>query len=166
MSLYDHCSTIYCGSHCSASDWYRGWSLPPANEFWGKLIFLQACVIPSVQRRGGLHPGEGVCIQESGVCIQGGSASRGGSASSGGSASRGDLHPEDLGSPSSISDITKYGQQAGSHASYWNAFLFLVLTFWQAAAKDAVPTILGISSLTFFSCLYRLIYCTMRHWLT
>ena len=73
--------------------------LPPANKVWGKVIFSQACVIPSVHRVRGvvvggwgfnwgerkhpggsasrsgrdLHPGVG------GVCIQGweGSASRG-----------------------------------------------------------------------------------------
>ena len=32
--------------------------LPPANEVWGKVIFSQACVIPSVRgvRRGSAHP--------------------------------------------------------------------------------------------------------------
>ena len=34
--------------------------LPSANEVWGKVIFSQTCVIPSVLREGGLHPREGV----------------------------------------------------------------------------------------------------------
>ena len=45
--------------------------LPPANKIWGKVIFLQACVINSVHWQG-LHPRGGVCIQG------GGSASLGG----------------------------------------------------------------------------------------
>ena len=72
--------------------------LPPANKVWGKLIFSQACVIPSVlssvhgkgavavrwlpsrHHRSYDWGGGGVCIQGEGgegVCIQGeGAASR------------------------------------------------------------------------------------------
>ena len=78
-------------------------SLPPANEVWGKVIFSQACVIPSVHRwEVGFpacitdHMTGGVCIQR-GICIQGVGQT-----------------PQHYG----IWSIS------GRHASYWNAFLF------------------------------------------
>ena len=54
----------------SMSRWYASyWNaflLPSANEVWGKVIFSQACVIPSVHGgRGGWLPSMhwGVCFQ-------------------------------------------------------------------------------------------------------
>ena len=86
----------------------------------GKIIFSQACVIPSVHRAGGglhaegglhlggLHPG-GACIQgkgfaSGGVCIQGG------------------LH---MGRPPP--EYHRIRSTSGRYASYWNAFLFSFL---------------------------------------
>ena len=46
--------------------------LPPANEVRRKVIFSQACDIPSVNGGGGcLHPGE-VCIEKGGLHRGGG----------------------------------------------------------------------------------------------
>ena len=61
--------------------------LPPVNEVWGKVIFSQASVIPSVQGEAGRLASQhdhgshsqggsassrgGVCLQGEGVCIQG-----------------------------------------------------------------------------------------------
>ena len=46
-------------------------SLPPANEVWGKVICLQACVCP----RGGVSaPGGGGCLLQGGCLLPGGSA--------------------------------------------------------------------------------------------
>ena len=73
-----------------------------------KIMFSQACVIPSVQRVGG------ICLH--GVCIQGGLPM--GSASSAGG----------WGGQTPQSDTTGYGSTSRRYASYWNAFLFLVHT--------------------------------------
>ena len=96
------------------------WLLPPANEVWGKLIFWQACVIPSVLSsvhgqeggavvgfpagitghmtggRGGLPPGDGVYIQRGG----------------------GWADPP-------LSEHWRIRSTNGRYASYWNAFLFM-----------------------------------------
>ena len=78
------------------------YSLPPANEVWGKVIFSQASV--GLYLGGGVHPYRGI----QGVCIQWGGGG-------GGSASRWkrDLHPGGLGRPPPPSDTMGYGQQAG-----------------------------------------------------
>ena len=82
---------------------------PPTNEVWGKVIFSQSCVIPSVHGvgGGGLHPSRGsasrgLCLPTGvRVCIQG-----------------------MLGRPPSR-DTTGYGQQVGSthptrmYSYYW-----------------------------------------------
>ena len=46
---------------------FRDCLLPPANEVWGKVIFLQACVKKSVQRGGAWSGGSG----PRGVCSLG-----------------------------------------------------------------------------------------------
>ena len=88
--------------------------LPPANEVWDKVMFLDLSLFTGVCLRGGgciqeeedLQPGRGVCIQGKGVCIQGvlgdpqlenkvvmflhlSVCSRGGSASGGSASGRG-----------------------------------------------------------------------------
>ena len=65
------------------------YSLPPANEVWGKVIFSQASV--GLYLGGGVHPYGGI----EGVCIQWGGGGGGGSASRW---KRG-LHPGGLGRP-------------------------------------------------------------------
>ena len=51
--------------------WGENLLLPPANEVWGKVMFLQASVILSTGRWGKIYIQRGrVCIQE-GICIQG-----------------------------------------------------------------------------------------------
>ena len=84
--------------------------LPPANEVWGKVMFLHLCVILFT----GGSASEGVCIQ--GGLHPGGSASRG-SASEGEGV--GQIPPQ----------IGYYGTRStsGWYASYWNAFLCLVV---------------------------------------
>ena len=78
--------------------------LPPANEVWGKVMFLHLCVIlftGGSASRGGLHPG--------------------------GSASRAGLHRKGRGLGRSLpkSDTTGRGQQAGGthptgmHSCVW-----------------------------------------------
>ena len=85
---------------------YNEWSLPPANEVWGKVIISQASVILSTgEGVGGWrvvgfsacitgHMTRGVCIW--GVCIRG--------------------------------YMGYYGiwSDSGRYASYWNAFLFVL----------------------------------------
>ena len=89
-------------------------SLPPANEVWGKVIFLHLFVILF---RGGVPGSGGVCSRGvGGVPGPGGSAPRG-SAWSGGGAGRGGAwwrFPPPLD-----------GYCCGWHACYWNAFLLL-----------------------------------------
>ena len=46
---------------CTSTEWVCNLFLPPANEVWGKVMFLHVSVILSPEG-GGLHP-EGVCIQ-------------------------------------------------------------------------------------------------------
>ena len=46
---------LTCGVNLSRLHFMTFCFLPPANEVWGKVIFSQACVIPSAH-------GEGVCI--------------------------------------------------------------------------------------------------------
>ena len=84
------------------------------NSICGKVMFSQACVIPSVHGgrefcQGGLHPGESASGR---VCIQGRSVFRG--------SARGNLHP-----------VGYYGVQStsGQYASYWNAFLCILVFF-------------------------------------
>ena len=92
-----------------------GSSLPPANEVWGKVMFLHICVILFTE--GGLHPGGR---------YPGESASRMGSASRGESASRRGLHPGGWADPPA--PIGYYGVRStsGWYVSYWNAFLFIL----------------------------------------
>ena len=88
--------------------------VPPANEVWGKVIFSQACVIPSIHKGGGVgwlssmhHRSHdwGVCIQD-GVCIQG-------------RFGRTSLHPQPP------LDTIRYGQQAGgTHPTGMHSCLF------------------------------------------
>ena len=73
--------------------------LPPANEVWGKVMFLHLCVILFTGVVGFQacitgHMTKGVCIWQ-GVCIRRGSASSGSTSGGGGSASMegGSLHP-------------------------------------------------------------------------
>ena len=75
--------------------------LPPINEVWGKVIFSQAYVIPSVHK---------------GVCIQGvGSASRGVCILVGGGGLHpGGLHPGGRRTPPTPSHTMEYGQWTGS----------------------------------------------------
>ena len=100
----------------------------------GKVMFSQACVIPSVYRGGlhggGQHTGGGFCL---GVCIQGGlhlGVCLGGVCRGGlprGSLPRRGLHPGGSASgglgrpPLRFYEIRS---KSGRHASYWNAFLF------------------------------------------
>ena len=90
--------------------WFKQF-LSPANEVWGKLIFLQACVIPSVHRGEGSwlpsipecitgHMTRGVYTQTE-VCIRGG------------------LHPRRGLGRLPPSDTTAYGQQAGGTHPTW-----------------------------------------------
>ena len=90
-----------------------GQFLPPANEVWGKVMFLHLCVI--------LFTGEGVASQYASQVTWPGWGLHPGGSASGGSASRGgwaDPPPRYMG---------YYGIQStsGRYASYWNAFLFL-----------------------------------------
>ena len=100
---------------CLCQGYLRRWLywlfplLPPANEVWGKVIFSQMCVIPSVHRtERGLYP-EG-CLHlgvsaSRGVCMQGhGSAD-----------------------PPSTFGYYRIRSTSGRYASYWSAFLVLKL---------------------------------------
>ena len=63
---------------------------PPANEVWGKVIFSQACVIPSVQVGGGRVWKRGV--RGGGACVAGGHVCQGVCIAEVGVDSRGDMH--------------------------------------------------------------------------
>ena len=75
--------------------------LPPANEVWGKVMFLHLCVIlfkgGFASGKRGLRPGSGVCIHR-----------------------KGGLHP---GLPNGYYEIQS---TSGRYASYWNASLLYV----------------------------------------
>ena len=45
---------------------HPGSSLPPANEVWGKVIFLHVCVILST---GGVRGRRGMCMAAGGACV-------------------------------------------------------------------------------------------------
>ena len=113
--------------------------LPPANDVWGKVIFSQVCLIPSVH-------GGGVCIQ--GVCIQGGLHLRG--LHLGGSASRGSASGGSASGGSASSGVCIWGvgrtplgyygiqSTSGLYASYWNAFLSFIFKYVYKTRKFVV----------------------------
>ena len=107
----------------------------PANEVWGKVIFSQACVIPSVHwGKGGwlsrMHPPEGICIRgglpPGEVCrFRGGVGvglhrGRGVPASRRGEGSAASRTAGQTPSP----PIHGIRSTSGRYASYWNAFFF------------------------------------------
>ena len=112
------------------------WLLPPANEVWGKVIFLHLCVI-LFTGGGGLPPGGS--LPPGGVCIQGGLHPGGGSAS-GGSVCRGVCIWEESASRGGWADppIGYCGirSTSGRYASYWNAFLLTNLDTCFTGAKN------------------------------
>ena len=85
--------------------------LQPANEVWGKVIFSQACL--------SVHGGGG-CLCP-GVSVKGGSLSRG-------LGSLGGLCPGSLcqGDPRTV--------KSGRYASYWIAFLYLIILLINSVA--------------------------------
>ena len=97
--------------------------LPPANEVWGKVIFLHLSVILFT----GWVPGPGGCLVPGGtwswrVC------SGGGGAWSWGVCSEECLVPEGVCSQGGAWWRTPQdGYFCGRYASYWNAFLFFII---------------------------------------
>ena len=93
--------------------------LPPANEVWGKVIFLQACVCPlgGVWSRGG------------GACSRGGASSWGGLVlgrgvpAPGGVPTPGGLVPGGACSRGVPVGDPPNGYRCRRYTSYWNAFL-------------------------------------------
>ena len=78
--------------------------LTARNSSYGKVMFSQMCVIPSVHR---------------GVCIQSGLHPAG--SASMGICSGGWAHPPQIG-------YYRIRSTSGRHASYWNAFLVILIT--------------------------------------
>ena len=77
--------------------------LPPANEVWGKVIFLHLSVILFVGGPGGLVPGGGGCLVPGEVPGPGG----------------GGLVPGEC-----LVETPPDGYCFGRYASYWNAFFY------------------------------------------
>ena len=117
-------------------------SFPPANEVWGKVICLQACVCP----QGGVHrPGRGVC--SGGVPRPRGVPGLGGCLLQGMPPSEGVCYRRGWGGACSRGVCVETPPKAdsycyGRYASYWNAILF---SFWAFDCKSDILCLPSVS---------------------